>query len=137
MLKNETTLFYFIYIYIYIYICLYMCVYVHIEREKRAYIIKSSANLSQQINQIMAQNPLLPNAVESLPASLNVHHFPVAHLNLQHNKQKLLNYRSPHTPHSKNQTKCSHPARTDNPPPISPPRAVSNLSSHLRTSIGS
>jgi len=150
MLKNETASFYFIFsnffsshkirhcslnIYIYIYI------YIYIEREEWeewAYIIESSAKLSQQINQIMAQNPLLPNAVEPLPASLNVHHFSVAHLHLHHhNRKNLINYRSPHTPHRKNQTKSSHPARTDNPPRISPPRAASNLSSHLHASIGS
>jgi len=63
------------------------------EWDKWAYIIKSSAKLSQQINQIMAQNPLLPNAVEPLSASLDVHHFPVAHLHLHHT-QKLIKYRS-------------------------------------------
>jgi len=31
----------------------------------------------------MTQNPLLPNTVKPLSASLNVHHFPVANLHLR------------------------------------------------------
>lgn len=69
-------------------------------RKRRAYIIKSSAKLSQQINQIMAQYPLLPNAVKPLSASLDVHHFPVTHLHLRHNTHTRSSIYVPHTRHA-------------------------------------
>lgn len=50
-------------------------------------IVESSAELSQQIDEIMTKHPLLSQAVEPLGASLHDHQFPIA-------KLRLSNFRS-------------------------------------------
>lgn len=47
-----------------------------------ANIVESSAELSQQIDEIMTKHPLLSQAVEPLGASLHDHQFPIAKLRL-------------------------------------------------------
>lgn len=107
-------------------------------------MVKSSAKLSQQINKIVTQNPLLPNAVKPLSASFNMHHFPITQLHLSttinhtpkfnHKKQTT---RTRFNVHHTQKSKSLHRARTDDQSLLSPPRGASQLSSHLHRFIHS